>query len=396
MLELARSPLRAKLRGGYATLRSAAVLIRLAPLAFIFVVLSPVAAMADAYPMPYATVTHESGTPPNVVSWGGYTAPGGRVYGPVIGFYNEEYAQRAGAILNGMAQAANACNYTLYLNWKEKWDALIEEAQRAATQATSNYFQTVSSTSPNGKSADELQALETAKNRAWHDLDQLRLFSPPEYRDCAQGTKQVGMVTPGPSIKLSGELGWGGSSNGFEDYRFSGNGVIGGISGQVNFPIGGGAYTGELGGGAFTGFGGSVLGSGVSGSKSDPITSNIRLLVPIDGIIGVTFAPNGGRWPLSLYGFGGLAIGDVNINASPFSATQTMGGWSVGLGADLQLSPNWSVGLKYRHFDLGNATFSVFPGGTSFVSERGDMVTGTLSYRFPIGAPALVPPVVTK
>jgi opacity protein-like surface antigen len=68
------------------------------------------------------------------------------------------------------------------------------------------------------------------------------------------------------------------------------------------------------------------------------------------------------RWPLSLYGFGGLAIGDVNISASPFSAALTMGGWSIGVGADLQLSPNWSVGLKNRHFDLGNATFTVFPG----------------------------------
>jgi len=191
----------------------------------------------------------------------------------------------------------------------------------------------------------------------------------------------------GSQIKLGGELGWGGSRNGFEDYHFGGNGVIGGISGQVSFPIGGGAYTG---------FGGSVLGSGVSGSKPDPITSNIRLLVPIDGILGVTFTPNGSVWPLSLYGFGGLAIGDVNISASPFSATQTMTGWSLGVGADLQLSPIWSVGLKYRHFDLGNANFSVFPGGTSFVTERGDMVTGTLSYHFPISPPAPVAPILTK
>jgi opacity protein-like surface antigen len=194
-------------------------------------------------------------------------------------------------------------------------------------------------------------------------------------------------LPPGPIITISGELGWGGSSNGFEDYHFSGNGVIGGISGQVSFPIGGGAYTG---------FGGSVLGSGVSGSKGDPITSNIRLLVPIDGILGMTFAPNGSQWPLSIYGFGGLAVGDVNISASPFSATQTMGGWSIGVGADLQLSPTWSVGLKYRHFDLGNANFSVFPGGTSFVTERGDMVTGTLSYHFPISPPAPVAPMLTK
>ena len=61
-----------------------------------------------------------------------------------------------------------------------------------------------------------------------------------------------------------------------------------------------------------------------------------------------------------------------------------MSGWSAGIGAELQLSPNWSVGLKYRHFDLGSTFFSVFPGASSLVSERGDMVSGTLSYRFPL------------
>ncbi len=195
------------------------------------------------------------------------------------------------------------------------------------------------------------------------------------------------MVPPGPSIKISGELGGGWSRNGFEDFNFNGSGVIGGVSGQFNFPIGTGTYAG---------LSVSVLGSGISGTTPDPITSNIRLLVPIDGIVGTTFMTSGLQWPVSVYGFGGLAIGDVNINVPPFSTTQTMTGWSIGVGTELQLSPTWSVGVKYRHFDLGNANFSVFPGATSLVTERGDMVTGTLSYQFPISPPARIAPMLTK
>jgi len=191
-----------------------------------------------------------------------------------------------------------------------------------------------------------------------------------------QPTPQVGMVTPGPTIKLSGEVGWGGSRNGFEDFNFNGSGFVGGVSGQFNFPIGGNTYAG---------LSVSVLGSGISGTLPDPTTSNIRLLVPIDGILGMTFTPGGLQWPLSVYGFGGLAVGSVKVSAAPFSDTETMAGWSLGVGTDIQLTPTVSVGVKYRHFDLGNnARFNVFPGATSLVSERGDMVTGTLSYRFPI------------
>jgi len=62
------------------------------------------------------------------------------------------------------------------------------------------------------------------------------------------------------------------------------------------------------------------------------------------------------------YGFAGPADGGVSVSSSPFSASQQMNGWSAGIGGDLQLSPNWSVGLKYRHFDLGSTFFSVVPG----------------------------------
>src|SRR5262249_61670858 len=77
-------------------------------------------------------------------------------------------------------------------------------------------------------------------------------------------TPPVAMV---PSIKLSLEAGGGWARNGFEDSIFNGRGFVGGISGELNFPIGGVAYTG---------LGVSVLGSGISGTISDPITSHIR------------------------------------------------------------------------------------------------------------------------
>jgi opacity protein-like surface antigen len=98
----------------------------------------------------------------------------------------------------------------------------------------------------------------------------------------------------------------------------------------------------------------------------------------------MTFAPGFVRWPLSIYGFGGATIGDVKISAPPFSAAQTMTGWSAGGGAELQLTPVMSAGVKYRHFDLGTKNFSVFAGAPSNVSEKGDMVMGTLSWRIPM------------
>ena len=172
-----------------------------------------------------------------------------------------------------------------------------------------------------------------------------------------------------PSIKLSLEAGGGWARNGFEDSIFNGKGFVGGISGELNFPIGGVAYTG---------LGVSVLGSGISGTISDPITSHIRLLVPVDAIIGLTFTP----WGVSVYGFGGVAIGDVKVTVPPFSATQSMAGWSAGVGADVQLTPVLSAGVKYRPFDLAKQDFSIFPDeAPSLVRERGDTVTGTLSWR---------------
>ena len=183
-------------------------------------------------------------------------------------------------------------------------------------------------------------------------------------------TPQVGMATPGPSIKLGLEAGGGWAHNSFEESNdFDGRGFVGGVSAELNYPIGAIPYVG---------LSVSVLGSGITGAIADPITSHIRLVVPIDSIIGLTFGA------ISVYGFGGLAIGDVKISVPPLSATQAMAGWSVGIGAEVQLTPALSAGVKYRHFDLAKQDFSIIPDAPSLVRERGDTVAGTLSWRIPM------------
>src|SRR5262249_5989557 len=159
-------------------------------------------------------------------------------------------------------------------------------------------------------------------------------------------TPPVAMV---PSIKLSLEAGGGWARHGLEDSSFYGRGLVCGIFGGFYFPLGVGASAGRA---------VPLRASGYPGTIPDPTTSHIRLRVRVDEIIGLTFPP----WGVSVYGFGGVAIGDVKFTAPPFSATQSMAGWSAGVGADVQLTPVLSAGVKYRHFDLAKQDFSIFAG----------------------------------
>jgi opacity protein-like surface antigen len=386
--------------------------------AMVFAGLFPFSAPAQPYPVPYAVVTPEPGsTPPYVVNTGGFVQPGvtagraNRIFGNVFGLYNKSFATRAAQELNLMADAANRCDFAAYDRAFRAYVKLVDEAKANAYAADQHYSAvyaeatkywsqsrsianlliyglSLGASDPVTDLAHRLQAANVAARNANNDYTALMTYylAPVKYplsaiidpviegKGCGE-TPRVGML-PGPFIKLGGELAWGGSRTGFEDIgSFNGSGVVGGLSAQLDFPFSSDIYLG---------LGVSALGSSISGTSSDPVTSSIRLLVPIDVIFGGTFMPSGWQWPLTLYAFAGPVTGSVNVNSSPFSASQQMNGGSVGVGGELQLSPNWSVGVKYRHFDLGNTFFSIVPGTSSLISEHGDMVTGTLSYRFPL------------
>jgi outer membrane immunogenic protein len=63
-----------------------------------------------------------------------------------------------------------------------------------------------------------------------------------------------------------------------------------------------------------------------------------------------------------LYGTGGLAYGDLELESAGLTQDKTHIGWTVGLGAELGLTPHWTAKVEYLYFDLADRTYFI---GTS-------------------------------
>ncbi|RTL48356.1 MAG: porin family protein [Bradyrhizobiaceae bacterium] len=59
------------------------------------------------------------------------------------------------------------------------------------------------------------------------------------------------------------------------------------------------------------------------------------------------------------YGTGGLAFGEVKGETFGLSEDHTALGWTVGLGAEFAVNPNWSVKAEYLYVDLSKQDFSI-------------------------------------
>lgn len=103
-----------------------------------------------------------------------------------------------------------------------------------------------------------------------------------------------------------------------------------------------------------------------------------------------------------LYGTGGFAYGHVK-NSLNFvaptvpilvtgSTSETRAGWAAGVGVNYAVA-NWVLGIEYLHYDLGRSSVTAstvvpaLPASTLTATQRvdGDIVRGTLSYRFNSG-----------
>jgi outer membrane immunogenic protein len=60
-----------------------------------------------------------------------------------------------------------------------------------------------------------------------------------------------------------------------------------------------------------------------------------------------------------VYGTGGLAYADLKGELSGLTETKTELGWTLGLGMEVGLTPNWSAKVEYLYMDLGSRAFSV-------------------------------------
>jgi len=97
---------------------------------------------------------------------------------------------------------------------------------------------------------------------------------------------------------------------------------------------------------------------------------------------------------LLLYLSGGLASGEGQSSFTPSvgacpaggcpfgSASSTLWGWAAGGGAEYMSGP-WSARVEYLHYDLGTLSYAAAPPLiNNSVRMSGDLVLGTLSYRF--------------
>jgi outer membrane immunogenic protein len=94
------------------------------------------------------------------------------------------------------------------------------------------------------------------------------------------------------------------------------------------------------------------------------------------------YMKGGGAWVRDSYSTTLTATGLV-----AGSASQTRPGWIAGIGAEWNLTRNWSVAVEYDHVGFGSTSVGfITPGGAFFANERItqeiDLLTARINYRF--------------
>lgn len=147
----------------------------------------------------------------------------------------------------------------------------------------------------------------------------------------------------------------------FSDVSHRGSGAFGGAQIGYNFQSGAWVFGAEA----------DIAFANISGGTDCPnpvysCNSNVNWLGSVRARAGYAFDS------LLLYGTAGLGMGGVRIEtvhtggaAIPPSGTPVNGqrktrvGWTVGAGAELALSKNWSIKSEYAYYDLGRDTFAI-------------------------------------
>jgi outer membrane immunogenic protein len=152
------------------------------------------------------------------------------------------------------------------------------------------------------------------------------------------------------------------------------SGVLGGVIGGYNW------QNGPI----VIGLEGDVLGAGISGSgrfNNDANVANpdIDAMANLRLRAGVTVVPQ-----VMLFVTGGGAWADVDLPVSGpggGSGSGSFFGWSVGGGAEVAFSPNWSARFDYQFTDFDSDTVS-YPGGDVKYDPDVNTYRGALIYRF--------------
>jgi outer membrane immunogenic protein len=139
-------------------------------------------------------------------------------------------------------------------------------------------------------------------------------------------------------------------------------------------------------------------GSGLSGSRTAPClpplcgaaAASYTQKMPWFGTLRPRVGYALGNW--LFYATGGGALGQVDTNATAatgsFVATnnrsQTLGGWTLGGGVEVELMAGWSAKIEYLHVDLGDrtTTFLLTPPISNASRFTANVITAGVNYHF--------------
>jgi outer membrane immunogenic protein len=153
-----------------------------------------------------------------------------------------------------------------------------------------------------------------------------------------------------------------------------GGGVLGGIIGGYNW------QNGPI----VIGLEGDALGAGIDGSGrfnngANVANPKIEAMADLRLRAGVTVTPQ-----VLLFVTGGGAWADIDLPVSGpggGSGNGSFFGWSVGGGAEVAFTRNWSARFDYQFTDFGSDTVS-YPGGDAKYDPDVSTYRGSLIYRF--------------
>ena len=79
------------------------------------------------------------------------------------------------------------------------------------------------------------------------------------------------------------------------------------------------------------------------------------------------------------YGTAGLAFGELRAQTFGWTESHTTVGWTIGAGAEVGLTSNWSAKLEYLYFDLSTSQFAITGVSNGYSAS---VVRAGVNYRF--------------
>jgi outer membrane immunogenic protein len=80
-----------------------------------------------------------------------------------------------------------------------------------------------------------------------------------------------------------------------------------------------------------------------------------------------------------LYATAGLAFGELRAETFGLSESHSSVGWTIGVGAEFGIAPNWSAKLEYLYVDLTSTSFAITGVSNGY---RSDVFRAGVNYHF--------------